>query len=140
MTVESTPSPNDLGDAGRGLWQAVQASLADGWEFDARELAILALAAHQADDLAALEAAVSLHGTIVTGSKGQPVLNAAVSEARQARLTISRLLGLLGIPDESEEPKTAAQRRGQKAARARWDRDDNWRRRKAVAETTWGVR
>lgn len=132
MSKSTAPrAPSGLGVAGRALWRSVSSALPDGFAWDERELAILTMAAHQADDLAALEAAIEQHGAMVVGSKGQPVLNPAIGEARQARLTVSRLLGLLGIPDEDEEPKTAASRHGQKAAQARWSRKENMQRRKA---------
>jgi phage terminase small subunit len=120
VTTKKTTMPADLGAAGKKLWRAVSTALLEGWSWDERELAILEMAAHQADELAAFEQAVREYGTIVLGSKGQPRLNPAALASRQARLTTSHLLGQLGLPDESEQPKTAAQQHGAKAARARW--------------------
>jgi hypothetical protein len=107
--------------AGTKLRESIAKALPNGWAFDEREDAILDLAAAQADDLAKVEKAIKDKGTMVKGSAGQPVLNPAITEARQSRLTISRLLGELQLPDEASEPRTAAGKRGQKAARARWD-------------------
>jgi hypothetical protein len=96
------------------------------------------MAAHQADDLAALEAAIAEHGTMTSGSRGQVVVNPAIGEARQARLTISRLIGLLGLPDEDDQPMTAASRHAKGAARARWSRKEDVARRKAEAQAKRG--
>jgi hypothetical protein len=60
----------------------------------------------------------------VPGSAGQLVMNPAIAEARQARQAVAKLLGALQLPDEEEEPRSEAGRRGQRAARARWDRRD----------------
>lgn len=114
-------APKDLGNRGRALWRSVAKALPEETEFDEREVAILTMAARQADDVARLETAIKKQGTMVRGSTGQPVVNPAVTEARQGRLAINRLLGELSIPDEEEQPRTAAGRRGQHAAQTRWD-------------------
>ena len=127
--------PSGLGNAGRALWSSIAKGLPDDWELDEREAAYLTLAAHQADDLTRLETAIKRDGAMTKGSAGQPVVNPALTEARQARLAIGRLLGQIELPDEDEEPRTEAGRRGQRAARARWDRKAKIQdRRLAVAE------
>lgn len=126
-------APNGLGNSGRALWRSLVKGLPKGWELDERERALLALAAHQADDLAKLETAIKRDGTMTVGSTGQPVLNPAITEARQARLAVSRLLGQLALPDEEAEARTEAGLRGQKAARSRWDRRDRIRERRLAA-------
>jgi hypothetical protein len=108
-------APTTLGAAGRALWAAVVAGL----EFASHELSILELAARQADDLALIEAAIAEHGAVVTGSKGQPVLNGAMQEARQARASIARLIKQLDIPDE-DKPERSPSEAGRHAAQARW--------------------
>jgi hypothetical protein len=120
---EADMSASDgLGDAGKALLESVSGGLPSGWELDEREEAILTLAAHQADDLAALEAEIAVGPIMTTGSTGQDVLHPAVQEARQARLAISRLLGSVELPDADEKPKTSASQRGQHAANERWRR------------------
>jgi phage terminase small subunit len=111
-----------LGNRGRALWRSIVKGLPEAWEFDEREGAILAMACRQADDLARLETAIKKGGVMVPGSAGQPVLNPAVAEARQGRLAVNRLLGQLALPDEGEEPRTAAGERGRRAAESRWGR------------------
>ena len=126
-------APKGLDATGRALWRSVTAGLPDGWELDERELAVLALAARQADDVAALERALKRDGVTVKGSTGQPRVNPLVSELRQARLAVGRLLGQLSLPDEQAQPRTEAGRRGQKAAQARWAREADKRERRRGA-------
>ena len=115
-------APAGLGQRGKALWKSVTEGLPDGWELDERELAVLELAAGQADQLDALEAAIRRDGVTAVGSAGQLRLNPAVAEARAARLAVGRLLGQLQLPDADAQPRSEAGRRGQRAARARWDR------------------
>jgi phage terminase small subunit len=126
--------PKGLGNRGRALWRSVAKGLGEGWELDEREVAILTLAARQADDLANLEQAIKHDGAMSTGSQGQPVVNPAIVEARQARLAIGRLLGQLALPDEAQEPRTEAGKRGQRAARARWGRRDQIAARRRLSD------
>lgn len=113
--------PSGLGRAGAALWKKVREALPPGWAYDERELALLAAACRQADDLGLLERAIKRDGAMAVGSKGQPTVNPAIPEARQARVVLSRLLGELSLPVESEQkPQTAASRRAQRAADARW--------------------
>src|SRR4051794_9342986 len=116
--------PKGLGAVGKALWKSVLEDLPDGWDLDHRELQILSLAARQADDLERLEKAIKKDGTMTVGSTGQPILHPAIPEARQARQSIGRLLGALALPDEDEEPATAASHRARAAARTRWARRD----------------
>lgn len=82
--------PKHIGDAGRELWLAVTAE-ADA-ELTERQAALLKLACEQADDLELLKQVVIEQGAIVKGSAGQPVLNSALQEMRQARQSIARLV------------------------------------------------
>jgi hypothetical protein len=109
--------------------------LPDDAELDEREAAILAAACRQADDVAALEEAIAKQGVVVEGSQGQPRLSPLVTEARQGRLAVARLLGELDLADPDAEPRSAKWRRARHAADARWDAKDQLaeRRRKAGA-------
>lgn len=102
------------------MWADVHAELPERMEFTAREMAVLTAACRQLDTIVALERAVKRDGLMVTGSTGQRRLHPAVSEARQARLTFSRLIGELQMPDVDERPMTSAQKRAQRAADSRW--------------------
>lgn len=115
--------PEGLGEAGAALWsRIVEPRAAAGWLLDEREAAILSAACRQADDIAGLEAEIVSAGRMVEGSRGQPVLNPAITEVRQGRLALGRLLGQLALPDGEDVPRSAAGQRGQRAARSRWSR------------------
>lgn len=130
MNTHNSPArpPERLGEAGTALWR----SLTGAYELGPHELALLAVACRQADDVAALEEAIARDGLMVTGSTGQPVLNRAVTEVRQGRLALGRLLDQLALPVDDDELapvlRSPASRKAQKAANARWDRE---RRREA---------
>jgi hypothetical protein len=85
-----------------------------------RGTAQLDLAARQADDLVRLAVVIAEERATAGRSTGQRVVHRAISEARQARLAISRLLGALALGEAEGDPGTAACRRGRRAARARW--------------------
>jgi P27 family predicted phage terminase small subunit len=116
--------PKGLSEAGRALWRQIQRAVPDDAELDEREAAILAAACRQADDVAALEAAIAAHGVVVEGSRGQPRLSPLMTEARQGRLALARLLGELDLSDADAQRRSARSRRGQQAANARWDARD----------------
>jgi len=118
-------TPKGLGPSGRALWKRIVDAVHDLYELDEREQEILRLACRQADDLVALEGAIKRDGRTVKGSAGQPRLHPAVAEARQARLAIGRLLGLLELPaGDDDEPRTERSRRAAHAANVRWDLAD----------------
>ncbi len=118
-----TRPPRRLSAAGQGLWADVLGDLQEGWELDARELHVLGRACRCADELAELEAAVDRDGVTVKGSRGQSVVNPALSEARQLRLTQLRLLGAIEMvdPQAALRSATPAQAQARKAAGTRWD-------------------
>lgn len=126
-------APSGLKPAGRALWRQISDDLPADWELDGRELRLLTLAARQVDDLAALERSIVKHGVMLTGAAGQTRLNAAVTEARQARLAIAKLVGQIALPDEDEAPRTEASRRAQHAANVRHDLDAQRKARRGAA-------
>jgi hypothetical protein len=104
-------------EAGTALVEAIVKGLPPGIELDERETALLNLAARQADDIASLERDIEERGVRVPGSRdGHTVLNPAISEARQGRLALGKLLGALELPESASD----ATRRAQRAAEARW--------------------
>lgn len=110
-------APAGLGARGRKFWRS---TLAD-FELSGAEQEILAEACRTLDDLDRLAGMIAEHGSMVTGSQGQPVLNPAVTEARGQRLALHRLVAALQLPDADDDPiPTAVQMRGKKAAQTRW--------------------
>src|SRR5690348_555312 len=91
---------------------AIRDSLPDHFQWDEREAALLDLAMRQAKDLEALGADIATHG--VRSQSGR--LSTIVSEARQSRVALSRILGQVDVPD-SVRPAVSHARR---AAQARW--------------------
>jgi len=115
-------APKGLGAAGSELWTAIIDDLSDDWTLDARERQFLERACRCADELLALQDAVDSDGVIALGSRGQAVAHPALSEARQLRLVLLRLLSALEMTDPlaAQRAATPAQARARKAAEARW--------------------
>ena len=118
MTAKKPVAPSALRPAGVALWRAVVA----GYELERHELASLELACRQADLCTDLEALIAEDGLVVIGSSGQRRLNGAVSELRQSRLALAKLVSELSLPTEDAlAAPSPATLRARKAARARWD-------------------
>lgn len=122
-TPKAPAPPAGLGDTGQAMWKAMTAVFV----FQPHEAFVLESACRQADDVAMLEASIAETGATVIGSTGQERMNAMVTEARQGRLAMSKLLGdlaLPAIPDDADgstgAPQTIAQRRAARAANTRW--------------------
>src|SRR4051794_5396169 len=101
--MASPKPPTGLQPPGRSLWRAMHAALPQDVEYDERELAILAQACRQADAVASLDAVLKRDGLTVVGSQGQPRLHPAVTELRQGRIALARLLGDVELPDGKDE-------------------------------------
>lgn len=95
-----------------GLVRTIRESLPEALEWSERDVMVLELAEAQARDLDALEADIAMVG--VRAESG--ILNQALREARQARVALGRLIGLVDIVDEASTSSLHAS----KAARARW--------------------
>jgi hypothetical protein len=91
--------------------QAVREGLPDSHEFDERDLALLSLAEGQARDVDALDAALR-EAEIVVDGKVSPL----VTQARNARLALAKLLGQVDMPEAGRQSQVHAR----KAATARW--------------------
>jgi uncharacterized protein with von Willebrand factor type A (vWA) domain len=98
--------------------EAIREGLPPGVELDEREEALLDLAARQARDVAAAEADIAERGYLITGSRGQNMINPSVSEARQSRTALGKLLGQLDLPESTRD----AVRNARTAAETRWKR------------------
>lgn len=95
------------------------------FELSGPELEILAEAARTLDELDALRDSVAAEGVTTLGSRDQVVVNPALSEMRQARAELRRLLEMLSLPDPEQDSGKAVtgarSARAAKAARTRWD-------------------
>ncbi len=104
----------------------LRASVTGRYELADHELVLLDSACAQADMIARLEALLADDLT-TRGAAGQVRLSAAVTELRQSRLALSRLLTDLALPpDEGEQPvklQSPASRRASRAATYRHTKD-----------------
>ena len=113
--------PGDLGERGQAFWDQVT----DKFDFSDSEQQLLLEACRCVDQLETLERVLREQGTLVEGSKGQLVLNPAISETRQQRLVLHRLLAALRLEDEEGNDEGVASARSisaQTAANVRWNR------------------
>ncbi|WP_430332720.1 hypothetical protein [Rhodococcus sp. ACT016] len=62
-----------------------------GFEFDEDDLIVLALAAQTAEDIGALDRSIATKGAVI-GSEANPKPNPALTEVRQQRLALGRLM------------------------------------------------
>lgn len=99
--------PRGLNAAGRKLWDVSTTE----FEWAEHELALLEEACRVRDRIAELDAAVKSDGLMITSSQGTRV-HPAVSEARQQRLTLARLLATLQIPSLDDDLPAARGVRG----------------------------
>ncbi len=110
--------PARLDKAGAALWRR----LIGAYDLDQWELTVVEAACRQADDVARLEALLSAGGLVIAGSAGQPRLAQAVTEVRQGRLALVRLLDTLRLPEDDADGqgRSGRQVRAQRAAQSRW--------------------
>lgn len=109
-------APDDLGAAGRRLWDGVhQADAGLVLVFRADELALLAEACHLADDLEAIRGELRGRPLLTEGSKGQEVADPLRAELHRTSQRLESLLRSLRIPDEVSGA-------GSELARRRWAR------------------
>jgi P27 family predicted phage terminase small subunit len=119
--ADLTP-PTGLRKAGKKLWKAILADIGVGWRLDARELHLLERACRVEDELRDLEAAIDRDGPMAEGSRGQPTVHPALTEARQLRLVQQRLLGGIELCDPAHGTRSAPSAHASAAAQARWQR------------------
>jgi hypothetical protein len=100
------------------LVESIREGLPPGVELDEREEALLDLAARQAHDIGLAEADIETRGYLVKGARDQDVINPSVSEVRQGRIALGKLLGQLDLPESTRD----AVRNARTAAEARWER------------------
>jgi phage terminase small subunit len=94
-------TPATLGIAGAELWHRV---IRD-FDLSPVERSLLALACEAADDADGARAAIRRDGVTTTGGRGQVIAHPALAIARQAEISVGRLLGQLGCIDVIEKPE-----------------------------------
>ena len=112
------PSPPKGFEAtGRQLWKRVVSA----YILRPDELMLLESACKTADLVARLEAAMEGQPLVVRGSMGQEREHPLLSEARQQRALMARLLGQLKLPEEPESSLSSVRsQQARHAAQARW--------------------
>ncbi len=114
---DRTPAPGSLDERGRAFWDETVGT----YDLSPGELALLLEACRTMDNLDALASAITATGAMTTGSMGQQVVNAALTEARGQRLALHRLLSALALPDvEGASIPTAKSTTGRENVAARW--------------------
>jgi hypothetical protein len=112
-----------LGAAGERL----RAAVAERYELAPHEQVLLDSACHLADVIADLEAVVARDGVSTVTATGTPKVHPCVSEARQCRIALSRLLVDLSLPvddaDGEVKRESPGTLRARAAAKARHDRN-----------------
>lgn len=88
--------PMPLKAGGRRLWRSVLTRFA----LAEHEKVMLLECCRTIDDLVAIAAA---DGVVIESPQGRKA-HPALTEARQQRLVLTRLLRMLGIPDDADEP------------------------------------
>ena len=112
-------APKGLGSRGRRFWRSVALE----FEPSASETELVTEVCRLLDEIDVLEAGVREQGVTVTGSRGQPRPHPSLSELRQHRLAVGRLLAQLNFPDADVDSPTTS--RARKAAESRWSGHTN---------------
>ncbi len=121
MPGKQSRRPAGLKARGRALWVSIDSA----FELRPDELVVLESASKTADLVAEIEAALVGEPLTVPGSMGQMREHPLLSELRQQRAGLARLLAQLKLPDDPGVVggrTLAATLQARRAARARWDR------------------
>ena len=111
--------PAGLSIPGQRLWRNVT----EAYELRVDELVLLEVAAKTLDTVTALDAALVDQPLVVAGSMGQQREHPLLSEARQQRAALARLLRQLALPEVDEFSGAAARSHaGRALAYQRWAR------------------
>lgn len=90
---QKQPLTSGLGPAGRDIVAIFEAKATEnGLELDADDVVILDQAARVADLIADLDADIATNGVMLAGASGASKVNPAVTESRQQRVVLGRLL------------------------------------------------
>src|SRR5688572_32369819 len=108
--------PTGLKTPGKRLWTATL----EAFEPSEDEAVLLESACRQLDELRDLERALRGAQVLVSGSREQVRVNPLFAEARQHRLALARLLGLLGLEEEAPGHGVTRSHEARKLALLRW--------------------
>lgn len=114
--TQSYPKPENLGDRGGRFWDSVTST----YKLRADELILLEDCCREIKLIDKLEAEIEDADMIVTGGYEQEVANPLITEIRQHRGMVARLLNQLKLPDLNAGDKSSASEAARKAANARW--------------------
>lgn len=114
-TTKKTPSPKDLGPAGRKLWREITLE----FQFDSPiELNSLRHSCLLEDDLARLRTALETAPLLARGSMGQDVESPLLASIRQAVALQARLLASIAV--EGDSGAASRSHAGRALASQRW--------------------
>src|SRR4051812_37082761 len=109
--------PGGLAARGRRFWRFVTGN----FELDRPEIELLVEVCRLLDTTDALAAAIRRDGHMIAGASGQPRVNGAITELRNAQLALSRLLAALALPAEDGSTLASPARiAARQAAGSRW--------------------
>lgn len=98
-------------------------SVSEQYDLSDSELELLEACKRILDEIDELQKSVDLHGVTIQGSTGQTRVHPALSELRQHRLALGRLLAQLQLPNEDgEKLASPAQAKSRQANQVRWSR------------------
>jgi phage terminase small subunit len=120
LSTEHRPpaAPKGLQLVGKRMWKRVVSA----YKLRPDEVFVLESACRTADWIAKLEAAMEGQPLVVKGSMGQDREHPLLSEARQQRALLARLLAQLKLPDEDGLALETTSTKARTAAMSRWSR------------------
>lgn len=119
--VKAAGDPDGFGPGGRRLWERITGD----YELRPDERRILEDACREVDLIDRMQDALRGGELMVRGSQGQKVASPLVTELRQHRAVVARLLSSLKLPDADTDAGDSDGRRSEsarQAAMARWHR------------------
>jgi P27 family predicted phage terminase small subunit len=117
-TKRALTAPKQLGPAGKALWRRMTRE----FDFNGAEVELLKQLCDTIDEIAVLKRELDATGPMVSGSKGQPVLNPVFTQLASHRKVADQLTTALALPLEGEAVGQRRSARSKVAADARWRR------------------
>jgi hypothetical protein len=108
--------PAGLKAKGKALFRAV----IEEYDLRADEMALLASACRQVDEIGDMERILRKAPTMIPGSRGQMRPHPLLAELRQHRLALAKLLAQLDFSTDAVDQGLARSDSGRKLARLRW--------------------